>query len=61
MKKILSLASKESGILATRLAVVAAVDIGLGTNDNYNNLSSASDRFAKKIDDYFDRGYEEKE
>ena len=40
---------------------VAATDIGLGTNDAYNNLSSASDRFAKKIDDYFDRGYEEKE
>ena len=31
----------------------AAVDIGLGTNDNYNNLSSASDRFAKQIDNYF--------
>ena len=40
---------------------VAATDIGLGTNHKYNNLSSASDRFAKKIDDYFDRGYEEKE
>ena len=34
----------------------AAVDIGLGTNDNYNNLSSASERFANKIDNYFYRG-----
>ena len=34
----------------------AAADIGLGTNDNYNNLSSASDRFAKKIDKYFSEG-----
>ena len=33
----------------------AAVDIGLGTNDNYNNLSSASERFANKIDNYFYR------
>ena len=33
----------------------AAVDIGLGTNDNYNNLSSASERFANEIDNYFYR------
>ena len=38
---------------------VAATDIGLGTNDAYNNLSSASDRFAKKIDNYFVREDEE--
>lgn len=36
----------------------AAVDMGLGTNDNYNNLSSASDRFAKNIDKYFNGRYE---
>ena len=34
----------------------AAVDIGFGTNKKYKNLSSASDRFANKIDKYFDRG-----
>ena len=34
----------------------AAVDIGFGTNKKYNNLSSASERFANKIDKYFDRG-----
>ena len=38
---------------------VAATDIALGTNDAYNNLSSASDRFAKKIDNYFVREDEE--
>jgi hypothetical protein len=38
---------------------VAATDIGLGANDAYNNLSSASDRFAKKIDNYFDGNDEE--
>ncbi len=35
---------------------VAATDIGLRTNHKYNNLSSASDRFAEKIDNYFVRG-----
>ena len=35
---------------------VAATDIGLGTNDAYNNLSSASERFAKIIDEHFVRG-----
>jgi hypothetical protein len=34
----------------------AAVDIGFGTNKKYNNLSSASDRFANEIDNYFYRG-----
>ena len=38
---------------------VAATDIGLGTNDAYNNLSSVSDRFAKEIDNYFDGNDEE--
>lgn len=33
----------------------AAVDIGFGTNKKYNNLSSASERFANKIDNYFYR------
>lgn len=32
---------------------VAAMDIGLKIDDEYNNLSSASDRFAKKIDRHF--------
>lgn len=39
---------------------VAAADIGLGINEDYDNLSSVSDRFAKNIDKYFDSGYEEK-
>ena len=34
----------------------AAVDIGFGTNKKYNNLSSASERFANEIDNYFYRG-----
>ena len=39
--------------LKSPVHAAAAIDIGLGTNDNYNNLSSASNRFAKEIDDYF--------
>ena len=40
----------------SRVHTAAAVDIGLGTDDDYNNLSSASERFANRIDKYFVRG-----
>lgn len=46
--------AREAAIPSKSLThTLAAVDIGLGINDESNNLASASDRFAKEIDKHF--------